>query len=259
MKAHVVIFASYGMLATHARLAYMHLTPRTEKRTEETRMTDATERKELEEPDKIEELPDPPPLTAMMSMINFPLRRRFSRWLRLTEGVTEDRFLGTLEGPELDQLRTDAKGIVEDEEWSFVLRFKVVVFGVSLGLAGQAGLWKILAHSEMTRRFGIPSFINEVLWIVGLLVLVASTICYVIKGIRWSGAVYREFIHPLRVNFFAAPFIAAMLLLLATPQRFIIGNSESQSKNMTNQVYNVYVTIIYDINNFADFLLDATC
>lgn len=30
-------------------------------------------------------------------------------------------------------------------------------------------------------------------------------------------AVYREFVHPVRSNFFIGPFLAALLLLLGTP------------------------------------------
>ena len=146
--------------------------------------------------------------------------------------VTEDGFIETLEGPELDQTR--AEPIEEGRKWPFLLRFKVVVFGISLGIAGQAGLWKSLSHSGATKQFGIPTFVNETFWIIGIFALTLSTVCYILKSIFWPGGVRREFIHPVRVNFFAAPFVAGLLLLLATPQRWISGNtSQNHSGNLT--------------------------
>ena len=160
-----------------------------------------------------------------------------------TERVTEDGFIRALGGPELDQMpscsRQEAERVDEDPEakWPFLLRFRVVLFGISLGISGQAGLWKSLSHSGATKRFGIPTFVHETLWIVGIVVLTSSTVLYIAKAVCWPGGVRREFIHPVRANFFAAPFVAALLLLLATPRRWIVGNATTTT-NQTNQTLN---------------------
>ena len=155
-------------------------------------------------------------------------RRKKVTWAdhpELTKGVDENRFIGALEGPELDHIKGTRHFLVEDGEdkkWPFLLRFKNVIFGVSLGLAAQAVMWKYLTHIDVMKPYKIPAFVNETFWIVALLALLISFFIYSLKIIFWRGGVYREFLHPVRVNFFFAPFVVSLLLMLAIPQRFII-------------------------------------
>eukprot|EP00118_Oscarella_pearsei_P017394 m.171741 g.171741 ORF g.171741 m.171741 type:complete len:492 (+) comp39074_c0_seq2:98-1573(+) len=184
---------------------------------------------EMEE--KMSRLPEGEPETSLRHRASFHAAQMqmWSDRPSLTTGVTEDKFLGALAGPELDQMGINRQCLVKDEKWPFLLRFKVVIFGASIGIAGQAGLWKTLSHEKSTKPYGFPTFINETLWIVGIVTLLFSTICYCLKLRFWPGAVYREFFHPVRVNFFAAPFVAALLLLLATPEKWILGSREDSN------------------------------
>ena len=153
----------------------------------------------------------------------------------LIKGVSENRFIGALEGPELDQIKQSQHLVVEEtKKMPFLLRFKVVIFGMALGLSGQALMWKTVSYNEVMMNFNdsveghlyrvdAPTVLNEAYWVIGIAALLVSAMFYVMKVIKWRGGVYREFFHPVRVNFFFAPFTASMLLLLAIPKRWAPG------------------------------------
>lgn len=63
----------------------------------------------------------------------------------------------------------------------------------------------------------IPIWINMILWCVALVALTFIFITYFLKIIYYFEAVRREYHHPVRVNFFFAPWIAGMFLALGCP------------------------------------------
>ena len=110
----------------------------------------------------------------------------------------------------------------------FLLRFKVVMFGVALGLSGKSLMWKTLSISgammqfnnsveEHLYRVDATTVLNEIYWFVGIVVLLLCAMFYTMKLIKWRGGVYREFFHPVRVNFFFAPFASACCCCLPHP------------------------------------------
>lgn len=104
-----------------------------------------------------------------------------------------------------------------DQQWPFLLRFPISAFGISLGLGSQTILWKVLAASRSMDFLHIPKAINLCLWCLALLSLVFITITYVCKVTYYFEAVRREFYHPVRINFFFAPWIACMFLTIGVP------------------------------------------
>ncbi|URE16421.1 C4-dicarboxylate transporter malic acid transport protein [Musa troglodytarum] len=98
------------------------------------------------------------------------------------------RYFDALEGPELDKLKASEELILpEDKKWPFLLRFQVSSFGMCLGISSQAILWKALATT--------PSM----------------TFLHIIF---YFEAVCREYYHPVRVNFFFAPWITCLFLAI---------------------------------------------
>lgn len=63
----------------------------------------------------------------------------------------------------------------------------------------------------------IPRHINLVLWWLALMALFAVFTTYILKCFFYFEAVRREFFHPVRINFFFAPWIACMMLTLGIP------------------------------------------
>ncbi|XP_051125825.1 S-type anion channel SLAH2-like [Andrographis paniculata] len=129
-----------------------------------------------------------------------------------------DRYFAALEGPELDTLRASEEIILpKDEKWPFLLRFPISSFGICLGLSSQAIMWKSLASSDSTKFLNIGHGINLVLWFVSIALVSVVAITYTFKIIFYFEAVRREYYHPIRVNFFFAPFIALLFLALGVP------------------------------------------
>jgi len=105
----------------------------------------------------------------------------------------------------------------EDRKWPFLLRFQISSFGICLGVSSQAILWKTLATSLSTSFLRISLLVNLVLWSISVALVGVITLIYALKLILYFEAVRREYYHPIRVNFFFAPFIALLFLALGVP------------------------------------------
>ncbi|KAL8200867.1 hypothetical protein R6Q57_012206 [Mikania cordata] len=136
----------------------------------------------------------------------------------VNKSVPAGRYFAALTGPELDQVK-DTEDILlpKDEKWPFLLRFPIGCFGMCLGLSSQAILWHNLAISPATKSLHIPPHINLVLWILALTVLVCVTTTYLLKCIFYFEAIRREYFHPVRINFFFAPWVVCMFLAIGVP------------------------------------------
>uniref|UniRef100_A0A0E0L698 S-type anion channel SLAH2 n=1 Tax=Oryza punctata TaxID=4537 RepID=A0A0E0L698_ORYPU len=136
------------------------------------------------------------------------------------EVPTADRYFAALEGPELDTLRaTEVPVLPEDERWPFLLRFPISAFGMCLGVSSQAMLWKTLASEPSTAFLHISLDVNHVLWWVSVALMGLVSAIYLLKVIFYFEAVRREFHHPIRVNFFFAPWIACLFLVKGLPRQ----------------------------------------
>ncbi|KAK7330713.1 hypothetical protein VNO77_24911 [Canavalia gladiata] len=137
-----------------------------------------------------------------------------------TTSVPAGRYFAALRGPELDQVK-DFEDILlpKDEKWPFLLRFPIGCFGICLGLSSQAVLWGALAKSPAVRFLHINPAINLGLWLLAVTVLIAVSFTYVLKCIFYFEAVKREYFHPVRINFFFAPWVVCMFLAIGAPPK----------------------------------------
>ncbi|PUZ63507.1 hypothetical protein GQ55_3G073400 [Panicum hallii var. hallii] len=137
---------------------------------------------------------------------------------RSTSMPKVDRFFAALEGPELDQLKSSEELVLpSDKKWPFLLRFPVSAFGMSLGVSSQAILWKTIATSAPTTFLHVGTKVNLVLWCISVALMCAITAVYALKVAFFFEAVRREYYHPIRVNFFFAPWIACLFLAIGVP------------------------------------------
>ncbi|XP_062197663.1 S-type anion channel SLAH2-like [Phragmites australis] len=135
------------------------------------------------------------------------------------EVPTADRYFAALEGPELETLRaTEVPVLPEDEKWPFLLRFPISVFGMCLGVSSQAMMWKTLASEPSTAFLHVSPAVNHVLWWVSVALMGLVSAIYLLKAVFYFEAVRREFHHPIRVNFFFAPWIACLFLVKGLPR-----------------------------------------
>ncbi|KAL5202642.1 hypothetical protein ABZP36_013594 [Zizania latifolia] len=129
-----------------------------------------------------------------------------------------DRFFAALEGPELDKLRTSEELVLpSDKTWPFLLRFPVSAFGICLGVSSQAILWKTIATSAPTTFLHVTTNVNLVLWCVSVALMCVISAIYGAKVVFFFEAVRREYYHPIRVNFFFAPWIVCLFLVIGVP------------------------------------------
>ncbi|KAK7315177.1 hypothetical protein VNO77_33712 [Canavalia gladiata] len=129
-----------------------------------------------------------------------------------------DRYFDALEGPELETLRASEETVLpQDRKWPFLLRFPVSSFGICLGVSSQAILWKALATSPSTQFLHLSLKVNLILWFISIALVVTVFSIYLLKILLYFEAVRREYYHPIRVNFFFAPWIALLFLALGVP------------------------------------------
>ncbi|XP_015630248.1 S-type anion channel SLAH2 isoform X1 [Oryza sativa Japonica Group] len=112
---------------------------------------------------------------------------------------------------------SEALVLPSDKTWPFLLRFPVSAFGMCMGMSSQAILWKNIAISTSTRFLHITVKINLVLWCVSVALMCAVSALYACKVAFYFEAVRREYYHPVRVNFFFAPWIACLFLAIGVP------------------------------------------
>ncbi|CAL4975211.1 unnamed protein product [Urochloa decumbens] len=130
-----------------------------------------------------------------------------------------DRYFDALEGPELDTLRaTEVPVLPKDEKWPFLLRFPISAFGMCLGVSSQSILWKTLASAPPTAFLHVSPVVNHVLWYAAVALTALVSTIYLLKVVFYFEAVRREFYHPIRANFFFAPWIACLFLVLGAPR-----------------------------------------
>ncbi|CAL9126903.1 unnamed protein product [Musa acuminata var. zebrina] len=128
------------------------------------------------------------------------------------------RYFDALEGPELDKLKASEELILpKDKKWPFLLRFQVSSFGMCLGISSQAILWKTLATSPSMTFLHVSPTINLTLWCISLALMGLVSAIYMLKIIFYFEAVRREYYHPVRVNFFFAPWITCLFLAIGAP------------------------------------------
>ncbi|KAI3425423.1 AAA domain-containing protein [Psidium guajava] len=134
------------------------------------------------------------------------------------ETLPVDRYFDALEGPELDTLRASEKIVLpDDKQWPFLLRFPISSFGICLGVSSQAIMWKTLATSPSMKFLHVSLTINLILWCISVALVAVVSSTYLLKLIFYFEAVRREYYHPIRVNFFFAPWIALLFLALGVP------------------------------------------
>lgn len=135
-----------------------------------------------------------------------------------TNNLKVDRYYDALEGPELDKLKASEESILpDDQQWPFLLRFPISSFGICLGVSSQAIMWKTLSTSSSTSFLHVSIDVNLILWCIAVALVLIVAVIYSLKLIFYFEAVRREYYHPIRVNFFFAPWIALLFLALGVP------------------------------------------
>uniref|UniRef100_A0A7N1A271 Uncharacterized protein n=1 Tax=Kalanchoe fedtschenkoi TaxID=63787 RepID=A0A7N1A271_KALFE len=136
----------------------------------------------------------------------------------IIQNLSADRYYDALEGPELETLKDSEELVLpEDQLWPFLLRFPISSFGICLGISSQAILWRAIATGVSMKFLRISMTVNLILWCISVCLVVLVSAAYALKVMLYFEAVRREYYHPVRVNFFFAPWIAFLFLALGVP------------------------------------------
>jgi tellurite resistance protein len=95
-----------------------------------------------------------------------------------------------------------------EQEHNRLKFFPIMMFAIVMGLSGLT-----IMYQKAAQWLGFSHIIANSLMIITTLVFIVVSIIYIIKYLRYKGAVQKEFGHPIRINFFAA--ISISLLMLA--------------------------------------------
>ncbi|CAL5407891.1 unnamed protein product [Camellia sinensis] len=173
--------------------------------------------------------PEVPPKNPRIDRLKDKRFNSFKTWsetntLQNVEVVTlpVGRYFDALEGPELDTLRASEEILLpEDKQWPFLLRFPISSFAICLGVSSQAILWKTLATSASTKFLHISLDVNFMLSCISVALVAIVSFIYLLKVIFYFEAVRREYYHPIRINFFFAPWISFLFLALGVPPSIV--------------------------------------
>ncbi|CAB9509673.1 S-type anion channel [Seminavis robusta] len=102
-----------------------------------------------------------------------------------------------------------------------IMRIPNTAFGISMGLAGNAILWKSVGKSAIFNAANANTeALHGILWLLALLVAAWVFTCYCYKCYYHYELVVREWQHPVRVHFMNAPHLIMLMLAIGLPDRF---------------------------------------
>ncbi len=91
-----------------------------------------------------------------------------------------------------------------------IKHFPIPFFAVVMGLSGLA-----IAYQKAHHLFGMPKIIYEMLMFSAAVAFVVIAIFYLAKAFLFFDEVKADFLHPIRINFFAAISISLLLLSIS--------------------------------------------
>mmetsp|Transcript_2190 Transcript_2190/g.3164 ORF Transcript_2190/g.3164 Transcript_2190/m.3164 type:complete len:393 (+) Transcript_2190:106-1284(+) len=105
-------------------------------------------------------------------------------------------------------------------------RIPNTAFGIRMGLAGNAVLWKSAGRVDFLKsHLGSVELANGILWHIALVVAVMTLLAYLYKMVYHFRVVVMEYRHPVRVHFFNAPHLILIMLSLGVPSNMQSGSS----------------------------------
>ncbi len=98
---------------------------------------------------------------------------------------------------------------IETIEMNRLKFFPIMMFAIVMGLSGLT-----IVYQKAGELLGFSSSLGTVLAMVDTVVFLIVAFVYVLKLMKYFGAVKNEFAHPVRINFFAASAISFLLIAI---------------------------------------------
>jgi len=109
---------------------------------------------------------------------------------------------------------------ISSMELIFPTRHERRAFGIPIGLAGHAVMWKAVRGSFIGERIDvrIVDVLNVACWFLALTLAAAVTCCYLYKVFTSFPLVMAEYLNGVRCHFFNAPNLIFVMLLIGIPE-----------------------------------------
>ena len=122
--------------------------------------------------------------------------------------------------------------------------FPIMMFAITMGLSGLS-----IAYEKAAHLFKFSLYISTVLVILTTIIFIGISITYLLKFLLFRSEVKKEFIHPVRVNFFAAISLSLLLLSIAYQEVSVNVSFYLWWFGMFLQAYLTFYTISFWINH----------
>jgi len=93
--------------------------------------------------------------------------------------------------------------------------FPIMMYAIVMGMSGLT-----IMYQKATAWLLFPSFIGFSLMLITTTIFLIVSFVYIIKFIRYTPAVKKEFSHPIRINFFAAVSISMLMLAIIYKEHY---------------------------------------
>jgi tellurite resistance protein len=103
---------------------------------------------------------------------------------------------------------------------TILMRFPNTCFGISLGLAGQAIMWKVIGDSpSMRSAFGATGSktTSTCFWVAACVILAVFSAVYAAKLMLHQQLVHFEWLNAHRAHFFNTPHLAVLMIAIGVP------------------------------------------
>lgn len=101
-----------------------------------------------------------------------------------------------------------------------MFRIPNTAFGIPLGLAGHAIMWKAMRNSKFIREqieIGVMDMLNIIFWFLALVLAIVITVLYTYKIFTSFPLVLAEYLNEVRCHFFNAPNLIFIMLMIGMP------------------------------------------
>lgn len=99
-----------------------------------------------------------------------------------------------------------------------MLRMPNTAFGIAMGLAGNAIMWRSAGISPFIADRIDAETANNVFWSAGVIAGAMVAVAYVYKAFSTFELVKQEYRHPSRVHFMNGPHLALIMLTISVPE-----------------------------------------
>lgn len=136
---------------------------------------------------------------------------------------------------------------VPQQESNRLKFFPIMMYAIVMGMSGLT-----ITYQKAALWLSFPHFVGEILMYITTIIFVIVSILYISKFAKYKEAVFNEFSHPVRINFFAAISISMLMLAIIYKEEYPTISAFFWYPGAVLQFYFTMRTISFWINQNQD-------